>query len=601
MDGAAPTGGSAGALGARLRFACVLLVWALLLADALRFVAWAASPIAISDDLMFLLPLLPEQSLTLTELWSPINEHRVPLVRLVVHGLLLLGCDTRGGMYAQVLVLAAVALGSILLARRLRGGTSLADAVFPLLWLHQGYADSWIFALQLTVALPIALVVANLALVLGARGPLAAGRISAVGACTLLLGTCGGFGWSQMPPWILWLAYAGWNAARAGRRRAAGCAWVAAALALAYCAVYPLGLPERDAQVPFELVKLVGIALQFVSLSAGAAAYHHAWPSLALALALIVGTGYGLARVGVLRREERERSGALLAALLGTLGLGVAIGVARQDAWPIAGLAGRYMGGPTPAVAAAVLAVALYARSRWLRAAPWVLALALAATLPLQRETAYYVGAERRALTRELDQAVAAGATLDELSERFWTRCMNGPVTYRRCLATQLELRVAPFDRPLQHDPLRFERDPLSALEPRPTQWRAPRPPVYRRLEGRDALLLNADGELVFALPPGTTRVRARYGVPPIAWADFGDAASRTRGVVFAARLGRDGPPLWEQELDPVQRAEDRGLRALELSFPAGREARELVLSVRGRVAPSAGPDWGAFAAVELD
>ena len=61
--------------------------------------------------------------------------------------------DLRAGMYAQVVVLSAVAAATIAAARRLRGWPSWLDALFPLLWLSWGNAMNLLWAWQLQMAL----------------------------------------------------------------------------------------------------------------------------------------------------------------------------------------------------------------------------------------------------------------------------------------------------------------------------------------------------------------------------------------------------------------------------------------------------------------
>jgi hypothetical protein len=66
-------------------------------------------------------------------LWQPRNEHRIPLPKLVLLGLYSMsGWDFRAGMYFNVLLLAALAGGMMRVAAQQRGGTSYADAFFPL-------------------------------------------------------------------------------------------------------------------------------------------------------------------------------------------------------------------------------------------------------------------------------------------------------------------------------------------------------------------------------------------------------------------------------------------------------------------------------------
>jgi hypothetical protein len=97
------------------------------------------------------------------------------------------------------------------------------------------------------------------------------------------------------------------------------------------------------------------------------------------------------------------------------------------------------------------------------------------------------------------------------------------------------------------------------------------------------ALLLHAEGQVVFAVPPGATRFDASFGIRKGAYTGDG----HTRGVDFSVEgvwaSGRR-EPLWHRRLDPVAEPADRGTQSVALELPADPPAR-LVLHT------GAGPD----------
>lgn len=591
---------SAGTRTERLALAFVLLVW---LAFTLRAVAWladVASPIPMRDDLVFVVPLVPEHPSFATELWDPINEHRVPLARAIMAGLLALHRDIRVGMFAQVAVLSLCALGAIALARRLRGRTSPFDALFPLVFLHLGYTESWLLALQLTVALPTALVLGAFALAVRKAGPPSAATLAGVAACALALVTCGGFGWSQMPPWAAWLGWCAWRAQRRGDSRAAWTGALGLALVGTLSVVYAIGLPYRAQEHGAGIGRAIAIAVQFLSAFAGPYVAQQHVLYLVLAIVLAGATLAGLVRVVRTQPAERERAGALLAGALGVVAIACAVGISRQDDWPVAGWAARYTGAQAPLVVSAVLASILYAPRTFALAAQGSLALAALAALPFNTEAGRSAGEERVQLTREMYAEVARGAQLGDLSQRFWKRCFINAVGYKDMLGIQLGLRLPPFEHARADEPTRLETDPLALFEPRPVRWSAPRAPLYRSLSGTAVAALRADATLVFALGPGVRHVSARFGVLPWSWAESTLPEQRTRGIEFRVSHTPPGGAtrvLWQRRLDPVAVESERELQPLELDLPAG-SAGELALEVRQAGATPASSDWGAWSAL---
>jgi hypothetical protein len=138
-----------------------------------------------------------------------------------------------------------------------------------------------------------------------------------------------------------------------------------------------------------------------------------------------------------------------------------------------------------------------------------------------------------------------------------------------------------------------FDRAPLSIKSQEFQQVLGP-PELPQR-----ALLLHAEGEMVFATPPGASRFSGSFGIRRGAYTGDG----RTKGVEFSIEgLWASGRRelLWRRRLDPVAEEGDRGTQSVALDLPADRPAK-LVLHT------GAGPehdnrwDWSYVTALRFD
>ena len=137
----------------------VLLLWLGMWAADLAYVARFGSNVPSWDDWDMVPTMTGVQPITLEWLWSQHNEHRIPVPRLVMLALFrIFGDDFRVKMYFNVLLMAALALGLMYLARRLRGRTTLVDAFFPLVLLNFSHSVSflWVACVQFTVSTALA-------------------------------------------------------------------------------------------------------------------------------------------------------------------------------------------------------------------------------------------------------------------------------------------------------------------------------------------------------------------------------------------------------------------------------------------------------------
>ncbi len=186
--------------------------WALLLVGVLVYIRAFSTNIPYYDEFTMVAPVTGNQPITLRYLWSQHNEHRIPLPRLLYLALArLTGGDFRAGMYANALILGFLAVGMIRAARRLRGGTTYADAFFPLALLHVGHADSFLASFQVAFTVAALLTCCLLWLILWSRHPLTVWTALAGGVGLLLLPLCGAHGLPFVPPLAGWLVLWAWR------------------------------------------------------------------------------------------------------------------------------------------------------------------------------------------------------------------------------------------------------------------------------------------------------------------------------------------------------------------------------------------------------
>jgi hypothetical protein len=582
----------------------VLAVWLACTVSAHVFVARYGSTVPFMDDMELVYALVPGTELDWSWFWSPANEHRIPIPRaLYLAGLWTLH-DFRWGMFFQVYAQSALALALIFAARRLRGRASLSDAFFPLLLLHWGNAFNFLLGMQITIAVPTALVGLFVARALRDPGPPSARTGLFLSVCAFLLPLNGGFGLMQLPPLLLWLALSAASLARDPRTRRSALVHGAGALAVAALAAWylvDLALPPASTRT-YALGPIVRAATQFLSLNVGPVAEHRFVPA-----ALVVGAFAAFAAACALRawreREQRWRVGAVLAGLGAAVCIGLAIGASRSNTGWSAGLVNRYAILPTPFWITAYLALCVFGPPRWASAARGAAALLLLCLVPFDVDYGKRKGAAHLGSANQLVTSVRAGFPYDVVVAQNWSAFYPTPEGFG---ARLLQLRAAGYP-PFEHLPPGTawpEADRWFMFTPRPSSVQAPDGAQPRRVFDENAFVARADNQVVLVPPADARELRARYGMLPNAWKAGSTDDERTDGVRFQveARFGpadaREARVLFERVLRPHERPEDRGLQTLELALPA-EAGVELLLTMRNVSGARREYDWGFWSSVE--
>jgi hypothetical protein len=320
-------------------------LWAIMLVSVFAFIQSFGANMPTWDEWEMVPVVTGHQSVNLRFLWSPHNEHRIVLPRLVYLGLAkLTHGDFRAGMYFNGLILGCLAALLIGMARKLRGWTSYADAVFPLASLHFGHAENLLWSFQIQFTSSTLLACGLLGLILRSRQPLTGRTGLAGGLLLLLLPLCGANGLPFVPPLVGWLAYWAWRHRQSpggARNLVMVLSLCTAALALIGVYFFHLSNPGCASSPASFRERLVGI-LQFLAMSGGPAAVPF-WPySGYITATLILVILLALLRTWLRQPEERVRALGLFGVLIAVVAVACGVAFSRTGLYPNACVAPRY-------------------------------------------------------------------------------------------------------------------------------------------------------------------------------------------------------------------------------------------------------------------
>jgi len=177
------------------------------------------------DDWMVIDILTGDRPMTIGWLWAEHNEHRLPLSKFLLIMSYEMTGDVRPAMYFTVTALGALALAMIRAARDLRGWTGPTDAFFPMMLLHWGHSEVFLWSFEICYTLSVLLAGITLLVIVYSRDGLSVGGAIVLGTCLVLLPLTGANGLVYVPPLTLWLIYAavvaGYSRGPGAKRRAA--------------------------------------------------------------------------------------------------------------------------------------------------------------------------------------------------------------------------------------------------------------------------------------------------------------------------------------------------------------------------------------------
>jgi hypothetical protein len=283
-------------------------VWALMLLIGLAYVAKYAHNVPYWDDWDVFVPYWSGMKpLTLRSLWEQHNEHRLPLMKLLVIGLVkLTGFDFRAVFFFNVLALGGMAFAMIQIAKRLRGWTSYADALFPVTLLHLGHFELFFWAINTQHILGAGLLLAVLYVIVRKGAHLTPRAALLAGVCLAMLPvSAGGPGVVCTPALSLWLGWASvtkWFSREIHAKRDSPVMLASALLAPIVLALYFVGWHSTNPDALWWPGNIVRVALQWLTLIIGPSA-GSLWPYTALIVAILFPVSAGLLLVAMRRNR----------------------------------------------------------------------------------------------------------------------------------------------------------------------------------------------------------------------------------------------------------------------------------------------------------
>jgi hypothetical protein len=439
-----------------------LFVWgvfAVVLLITVAYLVRYSRNLPIWDDFALVPYMLGTDPVTPGWLWEQHDVHRIPLPRIVFLSLLKLsGGDFRSAMAFNLLVLVALTVAMIRMARRLRGATSFTDAFFPLALLHPGHCENLLWGMQIVYLIVIALAGTWLLVILRGNKPGGSESVWLTGVCLLGLPLCGGTGLVLAPLLALWLGCIAWQrfTMEPGRALApAGFALAGLVLIGLYFVGYARPLYHRSGTV----TEYLEAAAQFLTGSFGPAAAAFR-PLSGLAVAALLALTIALAALAWFRQPvERLRAIGLVLFLAAVAGLALTVGVGRGAGGPLAGFAFRYVTLAALGACAVFFAWITYGPSRVRPLAQMSLFTLMASMYSLNFQEGLNYGKPRHDRMLEFERDLRAGEPVYVLGQRYTPFLLPLP---EQLAASLRMLRSAgvPLFRDLKEDPP-FQEIPL--------------------------------------------------------------------------------------------------------------------------------------------
>src|SRR5205823_7697466 len=213
---ARPEGTNDGALGAAV---FVWTLWAVMTAAAAYYVTACATNVPHWDEWVLVPLVTGREPLDVETLWQSVNEHRLPLIKLTLVGLVRATGDFRSQAWLNLALLSATAAGLVLAASHLRGRVAYSDAFFPVVLLHWGHFELYTGQITLNHTLASVLQLVVLAAVVLRPGGLNRAALAAVALCLVALPLCGANGLPVVltaAAWLGWAAVWAWGEGRRG-------------------------------------------------------------------------------------------------------------------------------------------------------------------------------------------------------------------------------------------------------------------------------------------------------------------------------------------------------------------------------------------------
>ena len=529
-------------------------------------------PVPYWDESGYIGVVTRSEPFTLKWLWSPANEHRIVLVRLIYFFLGRLSALNESFMNAfNVSILVATAGVLLGILRKLNRKIQYTDAIIPLLLLNLGHGENTIWPNQIGFVLSPCLVCINIAL-LALPGTIADKRYYLIGPFALVMCLCGANGLPvglSFAPFLFWIAFSSW---RTGAPRRAAALFLAGFSIVLYVILYfatmvhlpPSGRPFVFSEGIIEGVKVVSLCFGAVS-----AAF---WPYSGVgAIIMILVTAWLLIQTFLKHRESRVSVVGLVLGLGGLVGLCLGIGMSRTYLGSGAGFASRYALESAPLLLATLLAFDRFGTPQFKVFVRMTLFSILCLLYwPNSKQT---IGAleARVADGHALEQQVRIGMPISKLATDFGARWMFTPDIFARNMRSLAKARMAIYSR---YEPPTAASDTIAELADG-TELKGPAtsgqlfPLSDYHLSGGIGLIAYPPHTASISRIAGLRSIQVGFGILP------GNAC---QGVEFRILLRRSGEPLvplWSRTLDMLPPPHYSEAQKADIALPEAAGTQE--------------------------
>ncbi|MEO6328010.1 MAG: hypothetical protein ABIO55_03725 [Ginsengibacter sp.] len=337
--------------GARGPESFVWTVWAVMFLIAMACVFIYGRNVPLAEDWHMVAPLTGDEPHLANWLWAQNNEHRIPLPKLVLLGILkITNGDFRAGMVLTVLCMGLLTAYLVKVFYDLRGGKTLyQDAFLPLTLLHLGNWENFFWSWEFTFVLSTILTCILIGMVIKYKSPMQIREAIVASACMLFLPLCGANGLLcllPVMPLLAFEAYIHFKLKEPGTNRKVGVILITAmALTILIIICYFVGYERPSWYPPSPSIFItLKTSIRFMSLAFGPIA-EASWGLSGFFIMLLVISTTCLLFFTLLksRGTEFRRVLGLLFFLGGNVAFALALGYGRATMFPTLGLPMRYV------------------------------------------------------------------------------------------------------------------------------------------------------------------------------------------------------------------------------------------------------------------
>lgn len=420
---------------ARERVFPAVVVWSVWLAmtiASLHFVHRYARNVPYYDDFELIPMMTGRVPVDLQWAWSQHNEHRPMVSRLILAGSYkLINNDFRTGMYINVGLLSVAAASILLLARRMRGRSSVFDAALPLVILNPAQVETYLIGFALNLVLTTWIAIRLLSVMDQAAESPGWRPVLRFGVFLAILPLCGGSGVVMLPPLLLWLwGYVTWRW-WSDRQPGALANAIGVALLMVCSAVLALYLngysrPRHHPPAP-SVGAAAATTMEYLSLVVPKTLEHRTLASIFVAL-LTAATLTRLLVVAWRAPNQRPRVFGFIAMIGAMLLSAASVGFTRSGFGPGMGMASRYVTTVAPLFAVLYIAWLAYGPRRASVAIHAALLLLCCLAVQSSWDHAREFGRHRLAMAAKLERGLDAQVPASELMKTSFPELYADPL-----------------------------------------------------------------------------------------------------------------------------------------------------------------------------